>query len=772
MSDTAVIVQPGVALPEPFDFNKPQSWNTYKSRFNRYCIVAGVTSSEQQVNSLLYAMGPRAETIFTSFNLSETDAKDIVKVREKFDGFFIGRKNIIYERARFNMRVQSPGESMEDFITDLCKLADSCEYENFREQLIRDRIVVGVADRRLSERLQLLDGLDYKKAVEVARSYETVQKQNQLLRSEETGTGTAVNRVQNKTKARKGRNYSTPWRCYGCGREKKHTREECPARSSKCNKCTKEGHWAKVCKSGTTDGRNEKIKPKTAVHQVEDESRADPFFVATVNQSQAPSDEPWRAKVMVEDVTICFQLDPGADVTLISDRAYKENKQTFGKLYPADRKLESASCDSLKSVGMFTTRLSYGGRTLNANVFVVKGLRQNLLGRSECVGLNLVMRCSQVSAQSWVRPFTEFPGLFNRLGLLRTSYNIKIRTDAMPFCLSQPRRVPLALMAKLKEKLKEMLQMGVIEKVEEPTDWCSGIVLVKKQNTDDIRLCIDFTKLNQAVEREHHPMPVVDYTLGQLKGVKYITKLDCVSGFWQVPLSEDSKKLTTFITPYGRFCCCRLPFGISSAPEYFQKRVSQILEGLEGVANLIDDIIVWGRTIQEYDARLRAALRRLEENNITLNAKKCQFCVQETTFLGHRISADGISPDPLKVQAIAELTAPNNVKGVRSFLGMVNYLGKFIPRLSETLTPIYNLLRGNEEFVWSADCEKAFRSILKLLCNSPCLAIFDPNRRTVVSANASSFGLGAVLRQEDETGELRPVAYASRTLTDTERRYA
>ncbi|XP_024886578.1 uncharacterized protein K02A2.6-like [Temnothorax curvispinosus] len=611
MSDTtAVIVQPGVALPEPFDFNKPQNWDTYKSRFNRYCIVAGVTSAEQQVNSLLYAMGPRAETIFTSFNLNETDAKDIIKVKEKFDGFFNGRKNIIYKRARFNMRVQSPGESMEDFITDLCKLADSCEYENFREQLIRDRIVVGVADRRLSERLQLLDGLDYKRAVEVARSYETVQKQNQLLRSDVAGTGTAVNRVQNKTKARKGRNYSTPWKCYGCGSEKKHAKEECPARSSKCNKCAKEGHWAKVCKSGTADGRSEKNKPKTAIQQVEDDSSTDPFFVATVSQSQVPSDEPWQAKVTVDGVTICFQLDPGADVTLITDSTYEENRQTFGKLHTADRNLESVSRDSLKCIGMFTTRLSYGDRALNANVFVVKGLRQNLLGRGECVGLNLVMRCSQVSAQSTVRLFTEFPGLFNRLGLLKTSYSIKLRKDAKPFCLSQPRRVPLVLMTKLKAKLEEMLQMGVIEKVDEPTDWCSGIVLVKKQNTDDIRFCVDLTKLNQAVERENHPMPTVEHTLGQLNGVKYITKLDCVSGFWQVPLSEDSKKLTTFITPFGRFCFCRLPFGILSAPECFQKRASQILEGLEGVANLIDDIIVWGKTIQEHDARLRAVLQR------------------------------------------------------------------------------------------------------------------------------------------------------------------
>ncbi|XP_070167571.1 uncharacterized protein [Polyergus mexicanus] len=694
---------------EPFDFNKPQNWDTYKSRFSRYCIVAGVKESEHQVNSLLYAMGPRAETIFTSFGLSAAEAKDIAKVRERFDGFFNGRKNIIYERAKFNMKVQSPRESMEDFITDLCKLADSCEYENFREQLIRDRIVVGVADCRLSERLQLIDGLDYKKAVEVARSYEAVQKQNQLLRSEVAGAGTVVNRVQKKSNVRKEKTYSTPWKCFGCGSDKKHAKKACPARNTKCNKCIKVGHWAKVCKSGKSEAKSEGAKHKTAVRHVEDDSRADSFFVATVNQSQIKTDEPWRADATVKSVTVSFQLDPDANVTIIIDRVYFGNKKTFGNLQPADRKLESASRDLLKCIGMFTATLRYGGQAQNANVFVVKGLRQNLLGRVECVGLNLVMRCSQVSVQN------------------------------------------------------ESNQL-----VEELTDWCSGIVLVKKQVANDIRLCVDLTKLNQAVEREYHPMPVVEHTLGQLKGAKYITKLDCVSGFWQVLLSENSKKLTTFITPYGRFCFRRLPFGISSAPEFFQKRVSQILEGLPGVANHTDDILVWGEDIQEHDSRLRAVLRRLNENNITLNASKCQFCVQETMFLGHRISADGINPDPSKV---AELTAPKDVSSVRSFLGMVNYLGKFVPRLSETLAPIYNLLKSKNDFIWS-DCEKAFKSVLKVLTSSPCLPIFDPNRRTVASADASSYGIGAVLRQEDETGVLRPIAYASRTLTDTERWYA
>lgn len=146
-------------------------------------------------------------------------------------------------------------------------------------------------------------------------------------------------------------------------------------------------------------------------------------------------------------------------------------------------------------------------------------------------------------------------------------------------------------MAKLKQKLDEMLKMGVIKPVDVPTEWCSGIVIVKKRDTDDIRVCVDLTFLNRAVAWENHLMPVVEHTFGQMPGAKYFSKLDYVSGFWQVPLSEESQLLTTFITPFGRFCFLRVPFGISSAPEHYQKRISRILEGLEGVANHLDDVI-------------------------------------------------------------------------------------------------------------------------------------------------------------------------------------
>lgn len=150
-------------------------------------------------------------------------------------------------------------------------------------------------------------------------------------------------------------------------------------------------------------------------------------------------------------------------------------------------------------------------------------------------------------------------------------------------------------------------------------------------------------------------MPAVDHTINSMSEAKYFSKLDCVSGFWQIPLIESSKLLTTFITPSGRFCFNRLLFGISSAPEHYQKRISRILEGLEGVICHMDEIFIWGKTKEEHDKHLRRVLKKLLEHNITLNPDKCVFGVQETKFLGHIISEKGVSPDPDKIKTIANL---------------------------------------------------------------------------------------------------------------------
>ena len=191
--------------------------------------------------------------------------------------------------------------------------------------------------------------------------------------------------------------------------------------------------------------------------------------------------------------------------------------------------------------------------------------------------------------------------------------------------------------------------------------------------------------------REVHPLPTVDDTLAQMAGATVFSKLNANCGFWQNPLSESCQKLTTFITPFGRYYFKRLPFGICSAPEHFQRRMSAILAGHDGVLCHMDDVFIFGRD-HEHDARLHAALHTTQEAEVTLNPEICEFNRKSITFLGHVISEQGISADPSKTQAVTNMERPKNITELRRFMGMANQLGKFSPKLAELSQPLWALL--------------------------------------------------------------------------------
>ncbi|KAK2552099.1 Transposon Ty3-I Gag-Pol polyprotein [Acropora cervicornis] len=230
-----------------------------------------------------------------------------------------------------------------------------------------------------------------------------------------------------------------------------------------------------------------------------------------------------------------------------------------------------------------------------------------------------------------------------------------------------------------------------------------------------------------------------------MANAKWFTKLDANRGYWQIPLDEESQLLTTFNTPFGRFCYQVTPFGIKSAQEVFQKRMSQNVSDLEGVETDIDDIIVHAETEVKHDQRLHSVLERCEKINLTLNKEKCIFKCEEVTHIGHKLTKDGIKPDDNKVRAINEMPAPSDKKGVERLLGTVNYLGKFIPNLATVTEPIRILLRKDTEFEWSYEQDQAFQEIKAILTKDG----------------------GPVVR-----GSVAPVAYASRSLTEAESRYA
>jgi hypothetical protein len=200
------------------------------------------------------------------------------------------------------------------------------------------------------------------------------------------------------------------------------------------------------------------------------------------------------------------------------------------------------------------------------------------------------------------------------------------------------------------------------------------------------------TRLNNAVLREQYTLPVIDQLLARLTGAKVFSKLDCNSGFHQIPLSHESQLLTTFTTPFGRWCYTRIPFGISSASEVFSKKMADILNSQDNALHLVDDVLIYGKDQAEHDTRLREVLDRFRRAKVTLN-EKCEFSKSRIKWAGHIISGDGVSADPDRLSAILNMPPPTDVSAVRCFLGMVNQMAKFSSSLADLSAPIRDLLR-------------------------------------------------------------------------------
>ena len=292
------------------------------------------------------------------------------------------------------------------------------------------------------------------------------------------------------------------------------------------------------------------------------------------------------------------------------------------------------------------------------------------------------------------------------------------------------------------------------------------------KSSGSIRICVDLKPLNKNVQRQVFPLPTVDEVLSKLSGAKLFSKLDANSGFFQIPLAPSSRPLTTFITPFGRYHFNKLPFGLTSAPELFQQRMEKLLQGLDGVVCFMDDVLIYASTEEEHDCRLRRVLDRIASAGVTLNLSKCLFKQKEIKFLGQIISAEGVSPDPEKIKAIVDMPPPENIHGLRQFMGMINQLGKFCSRLTDLTKPLRELLSSKNEWCWGKAQQEAFELAKKELSKPTILALYNQQYDTKISADSSSYGLGAVILQKQPDNNWKPIAYASRSLSECERRYA
>ena len=315
-----------------------------------------------------------------------------------------------------------------------------------------------------------------------------------------------------------------------------------------------------------------------------------------------------------------------------------------------------------------------------------------------------------------------------------------------------------------------MERLQIIESVEIPTDWVNAMVVVEKPN-GKLRVCLDPRPLNLAIKRHHHQLPTADEIFSEMQGAKIFSKLDASSGYWQVPVDEDSSFLLTFMTPFGRYKFKRMPYGIHSASEIFQKAISDIIADIPNDTNLQDDIIVWGPTQDQHDETLRSVFDRIRHSGLKLNKSKCVFSSSRITFLGHVVSSEGLQVDLKKCTAITEMPIPSTKTELQRFLGMINYIGIFIPNLSDVTAPLHLLLGNDTEFVMQQPQLQAIHTLKSLVTTSPVLQFFNPNCATRLRMDASSEGLGALIEQNFD-GDWKPIGYASRSLNSAKKQYA
>lgn len=344
-------------------------------------------------------------------------------------------------------------------------------------------------------------------------------------------------------------------------------------------------------------------------------------------------------------------------------------------------------------------------------------------------------------------------------------YSIKVDPSVIPKA-HPPRRVPLELRDKLGSKLEEMVRRGIIERVSEPTEWVNSLVVETKPN-GDIRVCLDPTDLNKAVLRGYHPIPVVDDIVPELNGSDLFSKLDLKDGYWHVKLSTESSYLTTFSTPFGKFRYTRLPFGLCVSQDVFQYKVDETYGPCEGAIGISDDITLHGKGDVQHDRRLHAAMEKTRKSNLCLNYEKLLIKQRSVKFFGNIYSAEGVRADPKKVAAIADMRPPESKAEVKSFLGMVNYLQKFIPRLSEHTKLLRSLEKKGVHFTWGEEHQAAFERVKEMVTEDMLLAYYDRKKPVTLQCDYSENGIGVALVQDG-----RPVQFASKALVGAEENYA
>lgn len=815
------------ALPQFAEFNPSGEagglatrWKKWINRFNNLLVALSVTEVERKRALLLHYVGEQTVDIFDT--LPETGAeKDFKKAVDALNKYFSPKQNTEYEVYKFRQASQQVHETIDMFHTRLQQLADTCDFHS-KDREVKTQIIQTCTSTRLRRRALREPDMTLTDLLTAARAMEMAEKQASGI---EDNASTTVNLVRSsetkhKPKLAQKQTYKTRTskpntQCRNCGGSFPHQggRQACPAYGAECMSCNKLNHFAKYCLSATqntgqqsseTGGSSQKPKSggfsrkqrkqrkqpkhvnKVTEQPHDSQSSSDDEYIFTLHDVHTMGYLPDKSKnfphfaVDIDGATIHVMADTGAGVNLLDEHDFDKIQPKPNLKSPHIKLFPYKSTEPVPILGQFDATITSKSTSVTSPVYVIPrdtpGFGGSLLSWRSAVDLNLVKIIQEINpTPSTVDALVEeYSDIFVGIGKLK-DFQVKLHIDdTVPAVAQAHRRIPFHLRQKVEEQLELDEKLGIIEKVDGPTPWVSPVVIVPKpKNPEKVRVCVDMRCANQAIRRERHITPTVDDIINDLNGATVFSKLDLNQGYNQLELAPESRYITTFSTHKGLRRFKRLSFGISSAAEIFQNAVREALSGLPGVINISDDVLIHGKTQEEHDNNLHGTFQRLREQHITLNRDKCVYNKHQLEFYGHVFGANGMSPDPKKVESILRMENPSNATEVRSLLGMINYCARFIPNYATLTEPLRALTHKDVSWEWTDTQETALKSLKQALASTPVMEYFDPAKTTELVVDASPVGLGAILTQKsNDSQNTHVVSYASRALSSVEQRYS
>lgn len=335
----------------------------------------------------------------------------------------------------------------------------------------------------------------------------------------------------------------------------------------------------------------------------------------------------------------------------------------------------------------------------------------------------------------------------------------------------RPYRLSYAEREKVREMVQELKENNIIRESNSP--FASPILLVRKKN-GEIRMCVDYRALNAITKKDRYPLPLIEDQLDNLQGNTHFTSLDLFSGYYQIPVAKESIEKTSFVTPDGQYEFLRMPFGLANAPSVFQRMINRVIAPLRGKISVLaymDDILIPSRGIESGLQSLELVLQELRVKNLTLKLNKCTFLARTVDYLGYEVTEEGTRPGRHKIEAVSNFQVPDDVHGVRRFIGLASYFRKFISNFAVIARPLTHLTKKSAAWRWGEAQQEAFDTLKARLVARPVLALYKHGAETELHTDASKIGVGGILLQRQDDGALKPVAYFSRQTSKEEQRY-